>query len=113
MDCSLRQRLQLMVQRNSYFSREQVKLVFRQIVEAIEYLHRNQVLHRDLKTSNVLLKGLHTKVADFGFSRHFSLPLESFSPNISTLNLLSFWLDNWEIGFWSWNNKRYFVVSGA
>eukprot|EP01012_Entosiphon_sulcatum_P066677 TRINITY_DN9603_c0_g1_i1.p1 TRINITY_DN9603_c0_g1~~TRINITY_DN9603_c0_g1_i1.p1 ORF type:complete len:507 (+),score=116.14 TRINITY_DN9603_c0_g1_i1:52-1521(+) len=48
----------------------QIKCYFRQLLEALEYLHHKGVLHRDLKPSNVLVnnRGI-LKLCDFGFAR--------------------------------------------
>jgi hypothetical protein len=46
-----------------------------QVAEGMNYLHQNRVLHRDLKSMNILVKynehdrHVYAKVADFGFSR--------------------------------------------
>ena len=39
-----------------------------QILHALSYLHRHGILHRDLKSSNVLVSGEHVTVLDFGVS---------------------------------------------
>jgi mitogen-activated protein kinase kinase kinase ANP1 len=49
-----------------------VKTYARQLLNGLEYLHANHVVHRDLKAANILItsEGI-LKVADFGSSRKF------------------------------------------
>lgn len=55
------------------FSVPQIKCYMKQLLTGLHYCHVNQVLHRDIKGSNLLIdnKG-NLKLADFGLARSFS-----------------------------------------
>lgn len=55
------------------------KEVMKQLCSGLFYIHRNKILHRDMKAANILItkRGL-LKLADFGLSRAFS---SSSEPN--------------------------------
>ncbi|KAI7853292.1 kinase-like domain-containing protein [Circinella umbellata] len=45
----------------------------RQIISALDYCHRNSIVHRDLKIENILISRTgHVKIIDFGLSNLFS-----------------------------------------
>lgn len=53
------------------FVASEVKTLLRQLVSGVSYLHDNAIMHRDLKTSNILLSNRGTlKLADFGMARY-------------------------------------------
>ncbi|KAI9245314.1 kinase-like domain-containing protein [Sporodiniella umbellata] len=54
-------------------SDRRTRLFSRQIVSALDYLHRNSIVHRDLKIENIMVdkSGRHIKIIDFGLSNLF------------------------------------------
>ncbi|XP_010267881.1 PREDICTED: cyclin-dependent kinase C-2-like isoform X2 [Nelumbo nucifera] len=55
------------------FSVPQIKCYMRQLLTGLHYCHVNQVLHRDIKGSNLLIDNQgNLKLADFGLARSFS-----------------------------------------
>lgn len=52
------------------FSPISVKCVMKQLFEVLDYLSEKKILHRDIKSSNILISNLHqVKLADFGLAR--------------------------------------------
>ncbi|KAF6757633.1 Pkinase-domain-containing protein [Ephemerocybe angulata] len=50
----------------------QIKLYMKQLLEGTEYMHRNHILHRDMKAANLLISNTGTlRIADFGLARSF------------------------------------------
>ncbi len=50
-------------------SEEEVHIFMTQIKNALHYLREKNIMHRDLKSSNILLKNGIIKLADFGFAK--------------------------------------------
>jgi serine/threonine-protein kinase ULK/ATG1 len=42
---------------------------FHEIIEGIKYLHKNKIIHRDIKPATFLIHDNHIKITDFGFSK--------------------------------------------
>lgn len=57
-----------------------------QLLRGVKHLHDNWILHRDLKTSNLLLSHAGIlKVGDFGLAREYGSPLKAYTPVVVTL----------------------------
>ncbi|XWS69202.1 hypothetical protein CRYUN_Cryun04dG0159300 [Craigia yunnanensis] len=68
------------------FSQSEVKCLMLQLLEGVKYLHDNWVLHRDLKTSNLLLNNQgELKICDFGLARQYGSPLKPYTHLVVTL----------------------------
>ncbi|KAH7302380.1 hypothetical protein KP509_23G069800 [Ceratopteris richardii] len=64
-----------------------IKRLMYQLCKGIAYCHGHGVMHRDLKPQNLLLdnKNRLLKIADFGLSRAFSIPLKNYTHEVVSL----------------------------
>ena len=76
----------LMEKNEKPFSPSEVKCLMLQLLEAMEFMHANWIIHRDLKTSNLLYtNGGELKVADFGLARLYGEQSKAYTPLVVTL----------------------------
>ncbi|KAJ3190986.1 hypothetical protein HK101_008190 [Irineochytrium annulatum] len=70
----------------SPFLQSEIKTLMIQLLSAINCLHGNWIVHRDLKTSNLLMNNRgEIKVADFGLARRFGDPPGPMTQLVVTL----------------------------
>lgn len=68
------------------FLNSEIKTLLQQLTSGVSYLHENWILHRDLKTSNLLLNNRGVlKIADFGMARYFGDPPPKMTQLVVTL----------------------------
>lgn len=64
--------------KNDTLSEEQTRFYIAELVIAVRELHRNNVVHRDLKPDNLLIaEDGHIKLADFGLCKNFQQMVQS------------------------------------
>ncbi|KAL0486975.1 cyclin-dependent kinase [Acrasis kona] len=65
----------LLDSRKNLFSESEIKCLLRQLLKAMDYMHKQYIIHRDIKLSNLLYNGHgQLKVADFGLARFYGTP---------------------------------------
>lgn len=81
-----------------------------QILRGINYIHKKKILHRDLKTQNILISNTGLlKIADFGLARGHSISIRSYTHEVITLwyrppdilignKVYDYSIDIWSIG---------------
>ncbi|XP_053490868.1 serine/threonine-protein kinase 33, partial [Ictalurus furcatus] len=69
--------LKKLLQKNKHFSEEETRCIISSLAEATVYLHKHDIVHRDLKLENILVDSYHhsdehavinIKITDFGLS---------------------------------------------
>ncbi len=69
-NCAISMDFAIKLQKNQRYAEPMVKDLFRQMVNVIEFLHANNIVHRDIKLKNMLMTSNNTvQLIDFGFSR--------------------------------------------
>ena len=66
---------------NSKLSEEEACFYFRQIISALEYLHKLKIAHRDIKPENMIIENSTKiiKLIDFGLSSYYYSKSETLS----------------------------------
>lgn len=84
-----------------HFSERSILFLLVQMTMAMEYLHRHNILHRDLKTPNILLsRKWLVKISDFGLAKIFDVDVDI---DVSVSNAGT----PWYLSPASWRRKPY------
>jgi serine/threonine protein kinase len=76
---------------NKVFSLEEALNIFSQVLRGVEIIHKNKIVHRDLKLENIFVKktdksALVCKIGDFGLARFLEVQANS---NCGTQNYMA------------------------
>jgi serine/threonine protein kinase len=71
---------------NRRLNEEEIKVIMRQVLSALDYLHTKGYLHRDVKPENFIIneKTLEVKMIDFGTCRDYSKNITAYTTYVST-----------------------------
>ena len=83
--------LSLKIQKHGkLFTEEEILKMFTQLVLAIQYIHDNKILHRDIKPQNIFLtKNGDIKLGDFGIAKVLDYTMQLCKTQIGTFFYLS------------------------
>ena len=74
------------MQRRVKHTAAEIKCIMKQLIEGVNYLHSQKIIHRDLKTANILVsnKG-EVQIADFGLARRLNSMSGNYTPGMVTI----------------------------
>ncbi|XP_075216273.1 myosin-IIIb-like isoform X1 [Lycorma delicatula] len=71
--------------RGENLTENQIAYILRETIEALQYLHSNYCMHRDIKGHNILLtEEGHVKLVDFGVSSHLAATMGRRNTSVGT-----------------------------
>ncbi|XP_060517415.1 serine/threonine-protein kinase polo [Cylas formicarius] len=115
--CKKRSMMELHKRRKA-LTEPETRFYMRQIIEGVQYLHHQQIIHRDLKLGNLFLDDeLHVKIGDFGLAAKIEYDGERKktlcgTPNYIAPEILSKKGHSFEVDIWSIGCIMYTLMVG-
>ena len=110
------------VKKSKILDESKTALIIKQVLLGLNYMHLNNILHRDMKLSNIIMKhnnsnNLEIKVTDFGFARYFDndegLNFSLGSPFYVAPEMYSGQKYDEKIDIWSVGVITYVILTGT
>ena len=83
--------LDVLIEREKNFTTEEIKDILLQLNNAFKLMHKNKILHRDIKTNNILVKYLNEEktkykvlLCDYGISRQIASLTRKYMSHVGT-----------------------------
>lgn len=80
--CTLKQLIVYKYENNDPFTEEEVAKIIRNILDGLNYMHSNNIMHRDIKPDNLMFKNIgdldSLKIIDFGLATFYETKVKKF-----------------------------------
>lgn len=91
---SLLERMNKLLDNDKCFSELQASIIVKQIAQALNYAHKNSIVHRDIKLENILFvnqdeNNLNLKIIDFGLGINFEKGIVKMKEKLGTSYYMS------------------------
>lgn len=91
---SLLDRINKLLSHDKCFSEQEAAIILRQILSALNYGHKNGIVHRDIKLENIMFldddpNNFRIKLIDFGLSKFFEHGIKSMKEKLGTCYYVS------------------------
>lgn len=117
--CTLKQ---LMIKRfkdNDCFTEEEISIIIKNILEGLNYMHSNNIMHRDIKPDNIMFKKIDDlnslKIIDFGLASFYESKIKRFCGTLKFMapEVLSDKYYDQSIDTWACGLILYLLCSGG
>ena len=79
-----------MLKKRKKLTPKEVKYFMLQILSAVQHIHSNRIIHRDLKMGNIFInKNMQLKIGDFGLATKLEFPEEKKRTVCGTPNYIA------------------------
>ena len=106
------------IRKRSKIAETSAKIIFKQLIEGLKYIHENKIVHRDIKLDNILIDLNNTiKICDFGVSKKIN-PIDIMYDHCGTPAYIAPEIfkdkgyEGFECDIWSAGVTLYYMVAG-